>query len=529
MHLSVFICVHLWLILLTSCGSKPTDLRTVIPADALVYLETNDLGKAVAAITQNKSFQQLAKTQPDISTLNGIKLAVAVTGFQTSEEAVTEKNSVLNFQPRFVAVAETNAWNYQALSFTENKLGEFINETYGGEVTLETSDKHGGKYFVWTAQDGRKAYALVLGRLIFFGNDESAIGNCVNVMNGGSESIAGNTKVSAFASDSLASGYVSKDGVAQIANIAAVSLAIGAGEEGEVKNFISRVLPEIVRNSITEVTWTAHKINDPPSIEDNYSFFLTQDVVNVLGETIVESTRDPDFGNFIPAEYTSVTRYSLRNPQVAWRAAVLLAQAKTDQVSGSLIAAFSSALFEAYAIENPEMFLSGVHGTLQTVRFDSDGDEAALVARIKDIEKIKRSVAKEIDFSKPPKQVQEARIWNSRNGEFAAAEIRDWIVIGETGSVGKCLDALQTSLPSSISTDLQGAPIASQGNDNDPEAKVIVALSDRKDKKAQLVQFYTSDTTIVRHGGEVRNTVERHTVSDFGLIGMIIARLDPDN
>ena len=87
MSLSVFICVHLWIILLTSCGSKPTDLRTVIPADALVYLETSDLGKAVAAITENKSFQQLAKTQPETSVLNGIKLVVAVTGFQTSEEA----------------------------------------------------------------------------------------------------------------------------------------------------------------------------------------------------------------------------------------------------------------------------------------------------------------------------------------------------------------------------------------------------------------------------------------------------------
>ncbi|MEP6789677.1 MAG: hypothetical protein ABJB40_14655, partial [Acidobacteriota bacterium] len=51
LSLSAFICVHLWLILLTSCGSKPTDLRSVIPADSLIYLETNDLGNALRAVT----------------------------------------------------------------------------------------------------------------------------------------------------------------------------------------------------------------------------------------------------------------------------------------------------------------------------------------------------------------------------------------------------------------------------------------------------------------------------------------------
>ena len=145
----------------------------MIPADSLVYLESNDLGAVMKPITESPAFREAAKTVPDFSALNGVKLAVAVTGFETKEQPVTDENSVLSFQPRFVAVLDTNAWNFQALSFTENKLGEFINQIYGGEVTLETSDKHDGKYFVWTANDGRKAYALVQGSLIYFGNDET--------------------------------------------------------------------------------------------------------------------------------------------------------------------------------------------------------------------------------------------------------------------------------------------------------------------------------------------------------------------
>ena len=334
-----------------SCGSKPTDLRTVIPGDALVYLESNDLGKTLNALTENDAFQQLAKNKPDLSALGGIKLAVAVTGFETSEQKVTDENSILNFQPRFVAVAETNTWNWQALSFAENKLGEFINEVYGGGIELETSDKMDGKYFVWTAQDGRKAYALVQGSVIFFGNDESAIDKCVAVKRGEADSIAKNPKITG--GDRLAFGYISTDGIAQIANLAGIQLAMGASEEGEVKSFIARILPEIIRNSVKEISWTA--TGTQSGIEDRYNIELNPAVTKIAHETLTgKNVRQNDFAEYIPLEFASATRYNLSDPRIAWRSVVLTAQSQTDALSGNLIAAFSSSLFEPYGVEDPD-------------------------------------------------------------------------------------------------------------------------------------------------------------------------------
>ena len=91
--LSVSICVYLWLIFLISFGSKPGDLRTLIPANSLVYLESNDLGAVMKTITERPAFREAAKTVPDFSALNGVKLAVAVTGFETKEQPVTDENS----------------------------------------------------------------------------------------------------------------------------------------------------------------------------------------------------------------------------------------------------------------------------------------------------------------------------------------------------------------------------------------------------------------------------------------------------
>jgi len=91
-RLSSFSCFS-WIALLlllglSACSSQPTDVRNVIPGDALVYLETQDMGKALQAVTDNDAFRAAAKAQPDFSALNGIKVGVAVTGFETKEEKI---------------------------------------------------------------------------------------------------------------------------------------------------------------------------------------------------------------------------------------------------------------------------------------------------------------------------------------------------------------------------------------------------------------------------------------------------------
>ncbi|MGB5013127.1 MAG: hypothetical protein WBO68_03780, partial [Pyrinomonadaceae bacterium] len=86
-------------------------MRTLVPAETLVYLETNDLAVALQPIVDAKPFMEVAKSKPDLSALKGVQLAVAVTGFETSEEKLTDEHSVGRVQPRFVAVADTHAWN----------------------------------------------------------------------------------------------------------------------------------------------------------------------------------------------------------------------------------------------------------------------------------------------------------------------------------------------------------------------------------------------------------------------------------
>ena len=506
--------------LVVSCGSNPTDVRTVVPGDALVYLETQDLGKALEAVTDNDAFRAAAKSHPDFSALNGIKVGVAVTGFETKDLAGADGSNELSVQPRFVAVAETNAWNYQAIKFAENKLGEFVNDIYGGGVELERFPRFDGDYFVWTADDGRKAYGLVIGSVIFFANDETAIEKCVAIRKGEGESIAKNSKVPS--GEFLASGYVSPDGVAQISNLATIQLAVGAGEEEEVRAFIARVLPETLRKSVKEVTWTATRDEPSKRINDQFSVELEPEVSKVLSESLATGETDPDLGRFIPATFVSSTRYNLKDAQIAWRSVLLTAQSRTDSVSGNILSIVSSSLFEPYGVDDAELFLSSIGNSIQTVRFDAEGEEVAGVAQIRDVEKLKRALSKEINLTGTPESFENAEIWRSKDGEIAVGIVENRAFFGEKSAVEKCLTARNNG-QNLVGTFVLGpilmsskAPVVTAGTDNETAKRVAAVLGAAKEGSESASEPYTTETTLNNKG------IERRTVSNLGVIGWVI-------
>ena len=520
LSISLRLCVSAVIaVALAACGSKPIDPRAVIPGDSLVYLESKDLARTLRSITDNPKFEAASKFKPNLDALNGVKVSIAVTGFETSEQSVTEENAVLKFQPRFVAVVETKAWGWQTTSFIENKLGEFVNDVYGGEVEMEMTPRNEGKFYVWSSGDGRRAFALQQDSLIFFGNDETAIERCQAVKRGEAESIAKNPNM--IDEDLLAFGYISPEGIGQIANIAGVSMAMGASEEEEVKGFVAGVLPQILRNSVKDITWSAAA--SEKGVEDKVVIKLDDESARVFDETLTPAPGggEAQFADFVPASAASATRYLLRDSQIAWRSVVLTARKKTDETSGSLIAAFSGSLFEPYGIEDPELFLSAVGKQLVTVKLAADSEDVAVIAQIKDATKVRSAIAKEISFARPPEKHFGADVWKSEDGEFVAAFIDDRVISGDAEIVLKCLEAKQAGGNAALvqlfaSSDAAATSVV---NEIDSFGKMIDVLAERKTENAPIPSQYKTETRFNQNG------IERRTLSDFGLIGYIIEHL----
>ena len=281
LRLCVFALISFFIF--SSCNSAPTDLRNYAPVDSLAYLETNDLQNALNSLTDNETFQRLTIGKKDFSALKGVQLAIAVTGFETNEKQITDSQAILNFKPLFVAMADTNAWEFQTVSLTENQIGSFVSETYGGNVNLEKTEKNGGVYFVWTAQDGRKVFAFVEGRLIFFGNDEAAIEKCLAAKRGETENLSTNGELETVydqAKNKLAFGFVSSEGIKQMADFAGVSAAIETSEDELPRNFIAKILPQILSKSVKRVVWTAEK--NEQGIVDDFRFETAKEISDIL-------------------------------------------------------------------------------------------------------------------------------------------------------------------------------------------------------------------------------------------------------
>ncbi len=501
----------------------PTDMRSLSPAETLVYLEANDLAGVLQPIVDNKVFEQAAKYKPDLSAIRGVQLAIAVTGFESTEEKLNDDMSIGRIQPRFVAIADTHAWNWQAVSFAETQLGGFVADIYDSDLTRETIDKYGGKYFVWTAGDGRKAFALVIDSIIYFGNDENSIEKCLAVRRGEADSIIKAGKVKPSDPAMIASGYVSTDGVAQIANIIGVTVGKEIDGEPEVQSITAGILPQLLRGMVSEIAWSAKTTEW--GVEDTYDVSFKPEVANVFAETLSRSNlQETGLEEFVPANAVSVTRYALNDPQIAWRSVLLTAVSQMDAVSGRFVAALSTGLFEPFGISDPEMFLSGAagHGIL-TAYLDRNGDQAVVITRVKAVELVKRSLSPEIDLAKAPEVIEGGKVWRSSDGSTAAAFLDDLVISGDAEGVLKCLRTRsgdKSFAENGRFKEFEAAdgPVLTVANEVDERASLIEVLSEKKDAGAGITQRTISTIHFDRAG------MHRRKLSSFGLIGSIIAQ-----
>jgi hypothetical protein len=514
---------------LSAC-QKPqaTDMRSLAPAETLVYLESKDLGDMLQSLTQSEAYKQLAVKEKDFSLLKNMQIAVVVTGFETSEKQVTDESSILNFKPRFVMMANTHGWESTAVSIVENQLGKFVKENYGDDVTLEKSAKGEAKFFIWTAKDGRKLFGAVAGSVIYVGNDQTILDKCLAVKKGEAENLLKNESLARarmrVGADALAFGYVSADGASQIANLVGVSVAMNASEDDLVRSFIAKILPTILQKSVTEVIWTARKTEQ--GIEDKVLFKTDAEVSTVLKETLnPNSNAQFQTAQFLPNEFNSLTRYNLQNPNVAWKSVLLTASKQTDAVSGKILTAVSGQFFEPYGITDAETFLNSVGSEIITAQIDEDGDKTIVIVDVKDEAGIKKSISNEINFKSQPEKLGNANIWKSKDGELTAAVIEGKLILGESESVLICLKAKESGQNFTKNEHFQqitqtSAVTITVSKDTESALKIVNILGNAKDKSKKSPSFYTIETSFEASG------IERKTVSDFGLIGTIIEQFD---
>lgn len=517
------------MVALSSCSKNAVDLRTLAPKDTIIYFKTNDLGNALDTLTESKSFKENSASKTDFSVINGIQVAIAVSGFETSENQVTDEQAVLNFKPKFTAIAETHAWSWQVNSLVENNLNDFVRKTYGNDAKLEKKSVNDTERFIWTANDGRKTFAVISDSQVFFGNDEESINKCLSAKRGETENLLKNENLSLSYEKSkgaLAFGFISNEGIKKIADLVGVTVAVGQTEDENARGFIARILPQILDKTTREITWTANKTER--GIEDLIYIKTDSETSKVLSETLVPTSKNFfEIAKFLPADVSSATLYNLKNPQIAFRSLLLVTAKNTDPANAKIISAFSNSLLSSYGIADAEGFLSAVDSEIITVRLDDENRFA--VVKIKDFEVIKKAIVEDINFTKEPQQIgKNGELWISDNERAAVVLVEDFLLIGDAEGVRKSVyeKSGSNSAGQESSANLQNSELF--GNFKQSKATANTLTKDYETaenivkilgtpKQNQKPATYTFVQTQFNKQG-----IERKYISDFGFLGTII-------
>ena len=523
--LSAFICVNLLLIFLVSCQSKPTDMRSLAPAETVIYLETKDLGETLAALTESPAFTELAKNKPDFSPIENVQAAIFVAGFESSA-AENDDGATLNFKPRFVAVADTHRWNFSAARVAEDQIGALARAAYGETVRLEKRSKPDADFFVWTnAADKRKIFAAVSNGVIYVGTDENLIDKCLAVKRGAAENLLKNENLArarekSNGANQIAFGYVSPEGVERLAEVAAVATAVGATDDEGGRSFIARLVPPILQKTTREISWTARK--NGQGIEDAIFIQTSGEVSALLNETRQPSQTRTDAAKFLPADVFSATRYDLKNPQTAWRGLLFTVAKQTDTATAGFLAQFSGTLLEPFGISDADRFLGAIDSEIFTARVDEAGEKSVAVVTVKDSSAAKKSLGA-IDFGAAAEKIENGELWKSEGGETAAAFVGGKLIVGDADGVSKCLAAERSGENFTKSQYFQRfresrAAAVTFTRDADSTRKTVEILGGVKDEN-QAVNFISLTETSYTENG-----IERRYNSAFGLIGSILER-----
>ncbi len=526
------VCLLILAAVLNSCSADKTDLRTLVSADSIAYFETNDLGKVFSIIVQNEAIGRNTSESFDGSQLNGIRAAVAVSDLDTSESRLSEESSVLSLKPVFVVVAETNVWNWQLTPLVENGLNSFVREAYGDGIKLDREIRNKTDWYVWSAAEGKKAYAVIAGTQIFFSNDEELIAKSLAAKRGEIGALSTNEEFNAALSQikkSLAFGYVSKIGTRRLADVVGVSAAMNRAKEASSRGAISRIISQLMTNAVEGIEWSADGIEK--GIQDRVLIKTSSDLAAVAKETIKPaSDTDGKIFELIPPDFKTLTRYNLQNPRVAFRSAVLATAKNISTSDGKLIAAFSNSLLEPYGVSKAEEFLNGIEPEIVTAQLDERGERTFAIVKVRNLKEIGKSVL--VDFVKTPEEVGDARWWKTESPDVSAALIENHLILGSERAIDSVLASITKRKVSPIPAEKDLTKSRLFGlvrNSKSPAAtfqrqtEITGAVSrvlGYSEAKPEAKTYGITKTRFTSEG------IERTYISDFGFLGSAIAYFD---
>jgi len=554
---SLFIIVMLAVLVWWNLPRK-VDMAEYAPADSFVYLQVDSLNQLATALEQNETWKILGPTldiqmgtgggwlstaawagiaPTDSVILSRAQMALVIVGMNTTEEADT-----LKIRPEAALIVETHTSQRRIRSTAIEAVKRIAQFAYGQPTC--TQHIEGAEYIECVAPQGdRRIVAALEGTLVVVGNSKNAVQICLEVHRGQRSSLKTDADMLAMRSKvstdkSLAFGYISSANAAKLFSLGAPLLIGKAPGDHQLEQILAVSAAKILRG----IAWSS--VSAAGGLEDRFLFSLEPSVLSRLGPAFDTAQVGDEFWKLVPETFQSLTIYRTQNPQAAWVAMDSAVSSKLDALSAVVFASLLKSALSVYGITDPQELLATLAPPLVTLRTDPGAEGSILIARVRDRQALRRLLAKQL-FSGNRGQIMEGVHSDPDSSkEFAAVIVNDYVLVGKTENVKRCVVAVRNNQIISAGTKLQRfihfapnstATIVTFTNDEPRLNSVISVLSALKGQapspeKAEVLRrvvqdaaFAATETTLSTIG------IERRTRSALGQFSTLFSLLESNH
>ena len=558
---AVILLAALWL-----WWSRPeqVDMAEYVPADALVYLESNSIPEVVKNIVATRAWKDVAAASgvgsgadqfgwlSRVAEWTGLgshetvivaraQVAVCVLGFSAGEYP----DATLKISPRGAVVIETHTGGARVRAAVEKAVGRFAQRSLGASEPVR-KEEGGASFYTWAApEDGRRrVVAAVSGTVAVIGNDEATVRACLSVQRGERPSLAGDPRLREMRSrlggeGTLAFGYAPAGSAAKVVEAAAPLFVGQASEEPRVQSLLASLLPKLAHRVVGAAAWSTHA--EGGALIDRYLLLLPDGLARRLSNALPSSeSRPAAAAELLPADTHQVSYYTYRDPEAAWLALNAGISTQVDSLQAPMVTLALESMLQPYGVESPREFLRATRSEVITARLDETSDGKVLLVGVRDKTELLEQVRKHLGAGAQATMVGADEMWVSTEPERgAAAFLGDYLLMGREEDVRRCIAAraegrsLAGSERFQSPRDTAGPPPHVLTLASDESAARTFVLSFRRRRQAENIDaekltqalrglpYSESETRVTEEG------VEKRTRSAFGLFGSIVARFAP--
>ena len=543
--------------------NRPTrvDMAGYVPADSLIYLESNSLMDAAGAITNTDAWLKLSSQIPTglpqprndwrawLAKITGLGSTPAViatraqVAFVLLDLTAADNGDALEFKSPAALIVETHTSQSRIKPAIENMLTEFTGKAYV-HPRFERVSVEGTDAARWVAPDGqRHIVAAIDGSVAIIGNDERAVAACLATRHGQRPSMLRRAeleemKTRVSANDALAFGYVSGPNAARLVSVLAPIVFGRLSQEDQFQKMIADGGSKLIGN----VGWSAHAAKG--GIEDNYAIAVRPALMSRMRPAFsVTQTTFRGGWELLPPEVYSVTSYDIREPASAWDSMNATISSQLDVVSAVVFTTAFRALLAPYGIDEPDTFLKAIKPEVLTVRMDSQSERSLIIAGVASPDTLHKFVSRRFGVDPKSERVGEFELVLSPEENFAASFAGDYFLLGAPEDVRRCLTARsnRANLPTASArldslTHYFERPSSSAVvtfSDDGERTKALLASvaairgsrltesQDQIDRIAKGLPAAVTETSLVENG------INRRTRSAFGQFGFMASFLAP--